>query len=129
MEALQAQYDATARRAAGRGAAPAERTLRAELGDADYERYLHSRSVGRRRTGARRARELAGRARGPRAGRRDRRLRRQTRLRHAASSNALTLEGTPGESVVVEVRRDGQNVQLVMPRGPIGIIGGGFRGR
>ena len=43
--------------------------------------------------------------------------------------NALTLEGTPGESVVVDVRRDGQNVQLVMPRGPLGITGGGFRGR
>ena len=41
--------------------------------------------------------------------------------------NALTLEGTPGESVVLAVRRDGQNVQLVMPRGPIGITGG-FRG-
>ena len=41
----------------------------------------------------------------------------------------VTLEGTPGESVVVDVRRGGQNVQLVMPRGPIGITGGGFRGR
>jgi S1-C subfamily serine protease len=43
--------------------------------------------------------------------------------------NALTLEGTPGESVVVDVRRADQNVQLVMPRGPIGIFGSGFRGR
>jgi hypothetical protein len=43
--------------------------------------------------------------------------------------NALTLEGTPGESVVVDVRRADQNVQLVLPRGPIGIFGGGFRGR
>jgi hypothetical protein len=43
--------------------------------------------------------------------------------------NALTLEGTPGESVIVDVRRGGQSVQLVMPRGPLGITGGGFRGR
>ena len=43
--------------------------------------------------------------------------------------NALTLEGTPGESVVIDVRRDGQNLQLVMPRGPLGVTGGGFRGR
>jgi len=41
--------------------------------------------------------------------------------------NELTLEGTAGQSVVVEVRRDGQQVQLVMPRGPLG-ISGGFRG-
>jgi hypothetical protein len=32
--------------------------------------------------------------------------------------------------VTVSVRRDGQTVQLTMPRGPIGITGGGgFRGR
>jgi len=43
--------------------------------------------------------------------------------------NNLTFQGTPGESVVVEVRRDGQSVQLVLPRGPLGITGGGFRGR
>ena len=43
--------------------------------------------------------------------------------------NELTLEGTPGESVVIDVRRDGQNLQLVMPRGPLGVTGGGFRGR
>ena len=43
--------------------------------------------------------------------------------------NSLTLEGTPGESIAVEVRRDGQTVQLVIPRGPLGITGGGFRGR
>jgi S1-C subfamily serine protease len=43
--------------------------------------------------------------------------------------NALTLEGVPGESVVVDVRRNGQSLQLVMPRGPLGVTGGGFRGR
>jgi hypothetical protein len=41
--------------------------------------------------------------------------------------NALTLGGTSGESVVVDVRRNGQNLQLVLPRGPIGVYGG-FRG-
>ena len=43
--------------------------------------------------------------------------------------NAFTLEGRAGESVVVDVRRDGRTVQLVMPRGPIGITGGVIRGR
>jgi S1-C subfamily serine protease len=43
--------------------------------------------------------------------------------------NSLTFEGTAGESVTVSVRRDGQTVHLTMPRGPLGIVGGGFRGR
>ena len=46
--------------------------------------------------------------------------------------NARTFEGTAGESVAVTVRRDGQTVHLTLPRGPIGITGGGppgFRGR
>src|SRR5690606_32855157 len=34
---------------------------------------------------------------------------------------AFTLAGTPGEPVVVDVRRDGQMLQLVLPRGPLGI--------
>jgi S1-C subfamily serine protease len=44
--------------------------------------------------------------------------------------NGLTYEGTAGELVAVEVLRDGQPVQVYVPRGPIGIMGGGrFRGR
>jgi serine protease Do len=49
------------------------------------------------------------------------------RVFDARELNALTLEGTAGESVVVDVRRDGQPLQLVLPRGPLGITGG-FRG-
>ena len=41
--------------------------------------------------------------------------------------NALTLKGNAGEPVVVDVQRDGQSVQLVLPRGPVGILGGGGR--
>jgi hypothetical protein len=36
----------------------------------------------------------------------------------------LTLQGTPGQSVTLEVQRNQQTVQLVIPRGPIGIGGG-----
>ena len=50
------------------------------------------------------------------------------RLNRPKQLNALTLEGTAGESVVIEIRREGQPLQLVMPRGPLGIFGG-FRGR
>jgi hypothetical protein len=127
MQALQAQYDA---QRGGRPVAPVagEQSLRAELGEADYERYL--RAYGRptaipvrdvlasspaERSGLQPGDEIVAYA--------------GKRVFDMRELNALTLEGTPGESVVLEVRRDGQNVQLVMPRGPIGITGGGFRGR
>ena len=38
--------------------------------------------------------------------------------------NELALGGTRGESVVVDVRRNGENLRVVVPRGPIGIWGG-----
>jgi membrane-associated protease RseP (regulator of RpoE activity) len=129
MQALQAQYDA---QRDGRPLEPGavlagERTLRAELGEADYERYLEAvgrpTSVGVQGLLASSPAEAAGLKSGDQivsyAGQRVFDLR---------ELNALTLEGKAGESVVVEVRRDGQTLQLVMPRGPIGIFGGGFRG-
>lgn len=36
-----------------------------------------------------------------------------------------TLQGDPGEDVVIEVDRDGMRMQLTIPRGPIGITGSG----
>ena len=130
MQALQAQYDATREgRTLEPGAAlGGERTLRTELGDAEYERYLTAldrpTSVPVRDVLASSPAEHSGLKPGDQVvaygGQ---------RVFDMRDLNALTLEGTPGESVVVEVRRDGQNVQLVMPRGPIGILGGGFRGR
>jgi hypothetical protein len=36
-----------------------------------------------------------------------------------------TLQGDPGEDVVIEVDRDGMRIQLTVPRGPIGITGTG----
>ncbi len=41
---------------------------------------------------------------------------------------ALTIAGEPGESVAVDILRDDQPMQIYMPRGPLGITGGG-RGR
>lgn len=41
---------------------------------------------------------------------------------------ALTVAGEPGETVAVDILRDGQPMQIYMPRGPVGITGGG-RGR
>jgi C-terminal processing protease CtpA/Prc len=36
-----------------------------------------------------------------------------------------TMQGDPGEDVVIEVDRDGMRIQLTVPRGPIGITGSG----
>ncbi len=130
MEQLQAQYNATRE---GRPFDPtavlaSERTLRSELGEADYERYLTAfnrpTSVAVRDVLASSPAERSGLKAGDEVvsygG---------TRVFDMRELNALTLEGNAGESVVVDVRRDGQTIQLVMPRGPIGIFSGGFRGR
>jgi hypothetical protein len=131
MESLQAQYDATRE---GRPLEPGvalagERTLRTELGDTDYERYLQAlnrpTAVAVRDVLASSPAERTGLRAGDEVVAYD-----GKRVFDMRELNALTLEGTAGESVVVEVRRDGQALQLVMPRGPIGIMGGGgFRGR
>ena len=39
--------------------------------------------------------------------------------------NSLTRQGNPGEVVTVEVKRDGQVVQMQVPRGVLGVEGGG----
>jgi hypothetical protein len=36
-----------------------------------------------------------------------------------------TMQGEPGEDVVIEIDRDGMRMQLTLPRGPIGITGNG----
>jgi len=36
-----------------------------------------------------------------------------------------TMQGEPGEDVVIEVDRDGMRLQLIVPRGPIGFTGSG----
>jgi hypothetical protein len=41
----------------------------------------------------------------------------------------LSMQGNPGEDVVIEVDRDGVRMQLTVPRGPIGITGSGARVR
>ncbi len=123
MEALQAQYEAQ------RGGRPVQpKTLRAERGDADYERYLQAAG----RPTAIPVRDVLASSPAERSG-----LQPGDeivayggkRVFDMSELNALTLEGVPGESVIVDVRRAGQSVQLVMPRGPLGVTGGGFRGR
>jgi hypothetical protein len=129
MQRIQAQYQ----RRRGETVDPAlldnvAGTLRLELGDADYERYLNALGmptrVGVGDVIASSPAEQAGLRSGDEivtyAG---------TRVFDMRELNNLTVEGTPGQPVVLDVQRDGQNLQLVMPRGPIGISGGPFNRR
>jgi PDZ domain-containing protein len=130
MQAMQAQYEA---KRDGRPP-PAENleatTLRTELGDQDYERFLtaqgRSTSVNIMGVLATSPAERAGLQPGDEIVSYD-----GKRVFDVVELNELTLAGTSGaSSVVVDVRRNGQNMQIVLPRGPIGIWGGapGFRG-
>lgn len=131
METLQARYDAVRDGVALelRTAPNANDTLRTELGDADYERYLEAlgrpTSVGVGSVFASSPAATAGFQAGDRivsyAG---------ERVFDMNDLNRLTLEGRAGETVAVEVLRDGAPIQLYLPRGPLGISGGArFRGR
>ena len=127
VEQMQAQYEATRE---GRTLDPvlamSDRTLRNELGEADYVRFLDAQnrptSIAVLQVLASSSAERAGLQPGDEivtyGG---------TRVFDVPELNALTYQGNPGESVVVEVRRAGQPLQLVVPRGPLGITGG-FRG-
>jgi hypothetical protein len=127
MQALQAMYDA---RREGRPVdqatfADEQSLLRKEIGDAEYEQYLSAlgrpTAVAVGDVLARSPAETAGLRSGDRivsyAG---------TRVFDLRDLNRLTFEGEPAQPVIVEVLRDGQRIQLVMPRGPIGITAGRF---
>lgn len=123
-QSQQALRDGTA--APGTLIAP-ERQLRAELGDAEYERYLQAlgrpTSVAVLSVQADSAAQQAGLRQGDQivsyGG---------ERVYDVRELTQLTSAGQAGGPVLVEVQRAGQTVQLTLPRGPIGIIGGGGRG-
>ncbi len=129
LEALNARYQAQrdGERFAGRELPNVNETLRAELGDADYARYLTA--LGRPTdipVNAVLANSPAAQA-GFRPG--DRIVSYAgTRVFGMNELTRLTLEGSAGQAVAVDVVRDGQTIQLYLPRGPLGITGGrGFR--
>jgi hypothetical protein len=124
MQALQEQYDAARE---GRSMNPAlfERAtaLREELGDADYERYLQALDV----PTSVYVRDVLATSPGAKAGIKagDQVVSFDgERVFDMSDINRLVLEGEPGQMVAVDVMRDGQLVQLYVPRGPIGITGG-----
>ncbi len=98
--------------------------LRAELGDEAYERYLEAQG---QPTAIQVTQVLAG-SPGSRAGLQpgDRIVSYNgDRVFTVAELRNLTLQGTRGEDVVVEIDREGMRMQLSLQRGPVGISGSG----
>lgn len=126
METLQARYDAAR---GGEPVAPGtivspEQALRAELGDDDYERYLSA--LGRPSTVA--VGSVLGNSPAAAAGLLpgdEITAYSGERVFDMTDLNRLTYEGEPGEPVAIDIVRDGQPMQIYVPRGPIGITGGG----
>lgn len=126
MESLKARYEAERSGDPvswyeGRNAAAS--ALRAELGDADYERYRDatgrstSAAVGSIIEGS--PAHRVGLQRGDQITRYD-----GERIFSMSDLSEQILRGEPGEQVVVDVSRDGVAMQFVVPRGPLGVWGG-----
>lgn len=123
MEALQARFDAGQTgqwRGPGGTSTTTGAALRAELGDSEYEKYLlandRSTSVGVSSVMQASPAQSAGLQSGDRIVSYD-----GQRVFSVFDLNAQTMQGTPGQSVLVDIERDGNPMQIVLPRGPLGI--------
>jgi len=123
MEALQARFQAGQtgqRQGPGGSIASASSMLRAEIGDSEYEMYLEASnrptSVGVSSVMQASPAQSAGLQSGDRIVSYD-----GQRVFNVLDLNAQTMQGTPGQSVLVDIERDGIPMQIVLPRGPLGI--------
>lgn len=100
--------------------------LRQELGDSAYERYLEAQgqptTIGISQVFAGSPGSQAGLQAGDRLVSYD-----GERVYSMTDLRRQTMQGAPGENVVIEVERDGMRIQLSVARGPIGITGNGAR--
>ncbi|HWM27988.1 MAG TPA: PDZ domain-containing protein [Woeseiaceae bacterium] len=126
METLRARYEAERTGELMdfyRSRTAASDALRAEVGDADYERYLEatarSTSVSVSSVLESSPAQRAGLKPGDQIVRYD-----GERIFSMSELTRATMQGQPGEQVPVDVLRDGVTMQMVLPRGPIGISGG-----
>ncbi len=128
-EALQAEFDA---RRAGEPIDPyasnldAQSRLRSDLGDTDYENYLQSMG----QPTAVMIQEVLGSSPANRAGLQagDQLVSYGgTRVFSMTELRSQVMQGQTGEDVVIEIVRDGTRMQLIVPRGPLGISGVGMR--
>ena len=126
MEVLQARYEAAQNGASQQEIANLSTSdvMRQELGDSDYEKYL----AGQGRPTSINVREVLTNSPAQAAG-----LQpgdeivayNGKRVFEMSELNELTNEARPGESVALEVVRDGQPMQVYVQAGPIGVSGGG----
>ncbi len=102
--------------------------MRQRLGDSSFERYLEAQgqptTIGITQVYADSPGSEAGMQPGDRVVSYD-----GERVYSMTDLRRQTMQGSPGETVVVEVERDGMRIQMSMPRGPIGITGNGARVR
>lgn len=131
MEALQARYDAEkngTREGFAATRLSMSNALREELGDADYERYLESNGRSTRVAISSvlesSPAQTAGLQNGDEIVNYD-----GQRVFSMSDLNRQTMQGEPGQNVVVDFMRDGVQMQIVIPRGPVGITGGRRFGR
>jgi C-terminal processing protease CtpA/Prc len=131
MEAMQARFDA---RVSGEPVNPFDPSLnsasalRAEIGDTEYEQYLQANN----RSTAVAIGSILESSPAQRAGLQagDQIVRYDgTRVFDTSDLNQQTMLGEPGQSVVVDITRDGIPMQVVLPRGPIGVSTDRNRGR
>lgn len=131
LEAMQARFDAR------RTGEPPDRfdpavnpssALRAEIGDLEYEQYLEAYNRPTAVAVGSVLESSPGHVAGLQAG--DQILSYDgQRVFNTFELNQQTMQGDPGESVVVDIMRDGAPMQVVLPRGPIGITAQSGRGR
>jgi C-terminal processing protease CtpA/Prc len=131
MEVMQARFDA---RRSGEPFDPFDSrmnpnaVLRSEIGDTAYEQYLQAN--GRQTTIS--VSSVLESSPGQRAGLQpgDQIVSYGgARVFDVSDLNRQTMLGEPGESVVVDIMRDGVPMQIVMPRGPVGVSTSRFPGR
>lgn len=129
MVAMQERYDAmrsgeTMNRAYD--FANAELGLRQEMGEAQYETYLaasgRSTEIGVRSVFESSPAQTAGLKPGDQITHYD-----GARIFNTYDLTRQTMEGSAGENVVVNITRDGIPMQLVLPRGPLGVTTDGRR--
>jgi C-terminal processing protease CtpA/Prc len=126
MESLRSRYEAE--RSGDpvdywRSRSASSETLRQELGDADYERYLTANDRSTSVTISSVIDSSPAQSAGLQAG--DEIVRYDgERVFSMTDLTRQTMDGTAGQHVVVDIMRDGIPMQIVLPRGPVGISGG-----
>ncbi len=127
MGALQARYDARqsgTRPEPGSLAINPDAALRAELAEAEYVMYRDAYGQPTSVAVGSVMHSSPAQTAGLQAG--DRIIRYGgERVFSNRDLNAQTMQGTPGQNVLVEIEREGVPMQVVLPRGPLGISIGG----